>query len=467
MPVALRMTGRQYGTLRRHLFPGDGNEAVSIGICGRHQGRNGHVLLLRKLLHIPHNECRVRRPDRVTWPTTTLGPLLLEAAAKHYAVIKFHSHPGGYRRFSGTDDEADAELFSSVHGWTDGPDPHASIVVLPDGGMFGRAVHVDGVFEELSRIAVAGDDLAYLDSSTDDGVLDVALDRQARMFGEATTRRMRRLAVGIVGCSGTGGPTVEMLGRLAVGRMVLVDPDRVGYENLPRIPNSTAAHAAAEELKVNVLARAVEAMGLGTTVEVIPENLAESPAAVRALASVDVLFGCVDSVEGRHVLNRLAAFYSLPYLDVGVKLIAKDSGVVEEVCGAVHYVQPDGPSLLDRGVYSLEQLRAEALRRSNPAAYRDLLREKYIQGVVEPRPAVVTVNTQFAAMMLNEFLARLHPYRLDSNREYAVVRSSLAQMQSYYEADADRDGSLAGHVGRGDTSPLLDMPELTEPGRSS
>ena len=38
MIVALRMTGRQYGALRAHLFPGDGMEAVSVGVCGRHRG---------------------------------------------------------------------------------------------------------------------------------------------------------------------------------------------------------------------------------------------------------------------------------------------------------------------------------------------------------------------------------------------------------------------------------------------
>lgn len=464
MPITLRLTGRQHTALCRHMHPGDGKEAVTVGTCGRHDGLHGHILTLRKMLHIPHEECREREPERVTWPTNKLEPLLSEATDRQYAVVKFHSHRGGYPRFSGTDDKADSDLFASIHGWTDGTEPHLSVVVLPDGRMFGRAIHTDGTLEQISRIAVAGDDLAFFDRATGVIAIDASLDRQTRMFGEGTIRRMRSLAVGVVGCSGTGGPVVEMLGRLGVGRIVLVDPDRVGFENLPRIPNSTASDAAAGKLKVVVLSRAIQAMGLGTTVHAIPENLASSAVAVRALAGADVLFGCVDSVEGRHVLNRLAAFYNLPYFDVGVKLIADGTGKIEEVCGAVHYLQPDGPTLLDRGVYNVEQLRSEALRRSNPDAYRDLLREKYIQGVVEPRPAVVTVNTQFAAMMLNEFLARLHPYRLDANRGFAVVRCSLVQMHSYYEPEVGREGCLASHVGRGDTSPLLDMPELSERG---
>lgn len=461
MTTTLRLTGRQHTALTRHLYPGDGMEAVSIGICGRHRGAHAHTLTLQKLLHIPYEECR-RTDTGVTWSTRRLETFLVEAIERDMAVVKFHSHPGGFDRFSEIDDRADADLFGSVHGWTDGLDPHASAIVLPDGRMFGRAIHVDGSFEPLSRIAVSGDDLKFFDEAGTSLVPPAAFDRQVRLFGEATTALLRRLAIGVVGCSGTGGPTIEMLGRLGVGRLVLVDPDRVGVENLPRIPNATFADADAKTLKVDVLARAVRAMGLGTTVEAIPENVAESPRAVSALAGVDVLVGCVDSVEGRHVVNRIAAFYNLPYFDVGVKLLADGAGTVHEVCGAIHYLQPDGSSLLDRKVYSAEQLRAAATKRSDPRAYEELRREKYIQGVVETRPAVVTVNTQFAAMMLNELLARLHPYRLDSNAEFAVVRLSLAQMQTYCEREDHADArTFARHAGRGDVRPLLDMPELS------
>ncbi len=243
---------------------------------------------------------------------------------------------------------------------------------------------------------------------------------------------------------------------------MLIDPDHVGDENLPRIPNTTAADASASALKLDVMARAVRSMGLGTVVETYPVNVADSPEAVCALAGTDILIGCVDSVEGRHVANRIAAFYNLPFLDVGVKLIADGRGAIQEVCGAVYYMQPDGASLMDRGVYTPERLRAEATKRTDPAAYEDLRKSKYIEGVDEARPAVVSVNTQFASMLVNELLARLHPYRLENNSEYAIIRHSLAQMHTYYEPEAaDGPRSFARLVGRGDASPLLDMPSLS------
>jgi len=340
--------------------------------------------------------------------------------------------------------------------------------MLPSGRVFARAVHADGSFERVGRVAVAGEDIVFYDARRPDSVsVGEAADRHARFFGAATTRLMARLSVGVLGASGTGGPVCEQFGRLGVGRLVVVDPDTVGVENLNRIPNATLADAESGCKKVDVVARAVSAMGMGTVVVPVPENLAASTKAVCALAGCDVLFGCVDSAEGRHVLTKVATFYNIPYLDVGVKLEAGPGGRIDEVCGAVHYLKPGGSTLLDRGVYDMERVRAEGLRRRDPDGYQELMRDNYIQGVNELRPAVVSVNTLFAARLVNEFLARLHPYRLDANEEFAVHRESLSQMERFCFRDDQYDRCFARHVGRGDVVPLLDIAELSERGAAS
>ena len=165
-------------------------------------------------------------------------------------------------------------------------------------------------------------------------------------------------------------------------------------------------------------------MGLGTELDIIADDLA-TPRAVKAVAECDVVFGCMDGVEGRHLLNRLAAYYVLPYFDVGIKLEADGRGGVNEACGAVHYVRPDGATLLDRKLYTIEQLKAAGLRRSDPKAYRAQVKAGYIRGVVEDRPAVISINMQMASAAVNEFLARLHPYRYDDNANSSVVRTSF------------------------------------------
>jgi len=135
-------------------------------------------------------------------------------------------------------------------------------------------------------------------------------------------------------------------------------------------------------------------------------------------------------------------------------------GGIEEACGAVHYVRPDGASLLDRRVYTTVQLKADGLRRTDPAAYREQIRVGYIHGVLEDRPAVISINTQIASYAVNELLARLHPYRLDANADSAVVRVSFIQGTTYREPDPKPSGMFGKVIGRGDAEPLLNMPEL-------
>lgn len=454
----LRLTHSQHELLQLHLLPGDGLEAVAVGICGRRVGKDVHALSLRSLVPIPFEECKVRTPDRVTWSTRRLVPLLNDAAKHDLAILKIHSHPGGYDRFSDTDDFSDADLFQSVSVWTESLHPHCSVIMLPSGRLFGRVIMPDGSFHTLDSVLIPGDDIKYWPAALADD-LPRFVERHAQLFGRGTTQLLRRLSVAVVGCSGTGSPVIEQLVRLGVGRIVLVDPDEVEERNLNRIINARHSDATNRRPKVEMFADAIASMGFGTEVVPIQANVV-SRQAVDRVAECDVIFGCMDGVEGRHLLNRLASYYLIPYFDLGVKLQADSDGGIDEACGAIHYIRPDGASLLDRRVYTLPQLKADGLRRTDPNAYRDQMRAGYIHGVQEDRPAVISINMQIASYAVNELLARLHPFRLDSNAESAVVRVSFMQGMTYREADTAASGMFDKVLGRGDSEPRLGMPEL-------
>jgi hypothetical protein len=237
--------------------------------------------------------------------------------------------------------------------------------------------------------------------------------------------------------------------------LVLVDPDKMGIENINRIPQGSMQDAIAGRLKVEVISEAIMRAGLGTEVVALPIDIA-TPEAVRAIAECDLAFGCMDGIFGRHILNRLATFYSLPYFDVGVKLVADGTGGINQICGTVHYIQPGRSSLRSRGVYTDEELRAEAMKKTDPKEYAEQVKSKYIAGVHEERPAVISINMLFASLAVNEFLARLHPYKDDPNSGFAVYRISLTQAQIYTEPEGPPCSALINHVGRGDVEPLLD-----------
>jgi hypothetical protein len=458
------MTDRQHALLKQHLFPGDGFEAVALLLCGRARGLPGaetQRLVVNRVVIIPYSACPVRTAARVTWQTHPfLFDLLADAANKGMAIVKLHSHPTGFEAFSPTDDDSDRELFERVFPFLASDEAHGSAIMLPCGRVFGRWFDDHLIARPFSHVGKIGDDVEIWPSAPS-AHTRAATQRTLQVLGEATFAVMRELRVAVVGCSGTGSIVVEQLARLGVGHLILVDPDVVEYKNLNRILNATSEDAALRRPKVEVMARAIARMGLGTTVDLYQANLL-APSTIRAVSTADVLFGCMDGVEGRNALNRTAVAYAQPYFDVGVRIDADGHGGVEDIWGTVHYIQPEGSSLMERGVYSREDLDAEALKRTDPAEYRRRRVEGYIRGVPENRPAVVSTNALYASLAVNEFLARLHRFRWSPNSDFAIRRFSVTRDMYIAERDGGPSPRFTKLVGRGDMRPLLDMPELSE-----
>ena len=134
---------------------------------------------------------------------------------------------------------------------------------------------------------------------------------------------------------------------------------------------------------------------------------------------------------------------------------------------AVHYLQPGRSSLRSRGVYDAEDVRAERMKEESPEQYEQQVKEKYIRGVQENRPAVMAVNTFAAAAAVLEMLARIHPYRYDNNYALQQFEHHSGFIARKAEDEFERCEVLAKHIGRGDVAPLLDRPELSEIGEAS
>ena len=66
-----------------------------------------------------------------------------------------------------------------------------------------------------------------------------------------------------------------------------------------------------------------------------------------------------------------------------------------------------------------------------------------------------------SSLAVNEFLARLHPYREETNSHYAAVEFSLASMELFCDSDQGVCNRFSTKVGIGDKTPLLDEIELT------
>lgn len=464
-PVTLALSGDQHAHLKNFLFPGDGNEAVALLLCSRRDGDRRQRLVVREIHDIPYAHCPVRTPTQVTWQPDYIDGILERAAAEQLSVIKIHCHPGSYAAFSDIDDEGDARLLPMIRGWVEANIPHGSAVMLPDGQIFGRLLAPGATFVPIDCVSVAGDDLHFWYADAGTVALPSFVASHAQAFDEGTIKRLQRLSIAVIGASGTGSPTVEQLVRLGVGELVSVDDDEMEDRNVNRILNSTMQDANDKRPKVDVLGDAIERMGLGTKVIRIKRNLWD-PDVVKAVAQCDIVFGCMDTVDGRYLLNRLATFYNIPYFDIGVRLDAvpdgPNKGEIREVCGTVNYIRPGRSSLMSRELFTMKQVAAAGLRRNDPAAHGQQVNDGYIAGIVGNRPAVISVNMFASSLAVNEMLARIHPYREEPNAAYASVEFSLASVEFILEPESGICEILAGKVGIGDMQPLLGIMELAE-----
>jgi proteasome lid subunit RPN8/RPN11 len=465
-PVNLALSQDQHDYLRGFLFPGDGKEAVAILLCSRRDGDRRHRLVVQEVYGIPYDRCPVRTAVNVTWHPDDIVPMLERAHDKNLSIVKVHSHPNGYAAFSRTDDEGDERLLPMVRGWIEADVPHGSAVMLPNGEMFGRVVvDASGAFQPLASISVAGDELLFWYPDSGRGTVPDFAASHAQAFDQGTIERLQKLSIAVIGASGTGSPVIEQFLRLGVGELVIVDDDKIEDRNINRILNSTMDDAAKERLKVDVIGDAIERTGLGTTVIKLPLNL-WNPNVVRAVAQCDVVFGCMDTIDGRYLLNTLSTYYNIPYFDIGVRLDAVRDGAqrgrIREVCGTIHYLKPGRSSLISRDLFSMKDVAAAGLRRNDPNAFRQQMQDGYIRGIAGHRPAVISVNMLAACLAVNEFLARLHPYREEPNTEFASVTFSLGSMELFADPDEGICPILGAKVGLGDTTPLLELIELSK-----
>lgn len=462
MKFDLRITEQHYKTLYEHLFPGDNKESVALALCGRLETTESVKFLVHKLILIPVSDCTERTEVIVNWKTDKLIAELESASKRKFSILKIHSHPTGFPDFSKTDDKSDHELFTSLHSWIDNVSNHASAVMLPDGSIFARAWGISLKPIPVKRVMITGGDIRFFNHSVPIEEIEEFSIRTAQTFGKGTTQLLKTLSIAVIGCSGTGSPTIEQLFRLGVGKLVIVDPDVIEKKNLNRILTSTLDDAVKKSFKVDVIKKAIEKAGLGTEVHAYSANLFDSPDVIREVASCDAIFGCMDSVDGRHLLNQVASIYLTPYFDLGVKLVADGQGGVSQIWGTVHYVTPGQSSLLTRGVYTNEDLRAAGILRKNPEQFQNLKKEGYIKNVNVESPAVISVNMQISSLSVIELLARLHRFRVDENNDSAVTRISLTD--GYIQKDAEssllKDSYLEKLYGRGDMIPFLNMPEF-------
>jgi molybdopterin/thiamine biosynthesis adenylyltransferase len=400
----LVFTDNDLDALRGHLLQNvatTGNEEAAIVLAGANNHAGEVRLLVREVIPVPREALLRQGPSGLAVDPAFLALHLKRCRAEQLSFLLAHSHPFSTScvAFSGIDDGGELELMPKV--FARAPlGPHGAIVIgqralaarVWEGPLSG-AHAVDRlrvVGGRLEEITLAGK-MALHDPPVD----PVTFDRQIRAIGLRGMERLRSLSVAVVGLGGTGSQMFQQLIRLGIRRFLLIDPDRIGAEGLPRIPGATTDDAAVGAFKVTVMAREAHRFDPEIDIVELPHSVYERDVAL-LLRHADVIFGATDTMVSRVVLTRLASQYLIPVVDTGIDIQLEDGGAVRRIGGRVTVVYPDGPCLDCLGVIDHDALQREV--------HGDALPRGYAGEEPVPAASVVTHNALVASAAVATFV---------------------------------------------------------------
>jgi molybdopterin/thiamine biosynthesis adenylyltransferase len=459
MNYTITIQQNHYDQLKSHLIREDEKERAAFIVCGRSlvEGKEDRFLS-REVFLLDDDMLLASEYDRVSWDNRYFIDLLKKYEEKNFAVVVIHNHHESINYFSTVDDEGEYNLFKLAFNRNGGDRPYASLIMLSNGSIIGRVWKSDLTHSSVSLIRVIGSRYTiFYDSKHENYDSAEAFNRQQLAFGSSLIQDLSKLHVVIVGCGATGSATIDLLTHLGIRELSIIDKDRVEVSNISRLHGATMNDIG--NYKVDVLKKYFEGIGLGTEISAVKEWVSH-PSAIEKLKTADFIFNCTDDHAGRILLNRLAYFFLIPVLDMGLVISVKnDPPEIQDLQGRISYLFPGGDCLLTKKIVNPEIAYAENMKREHPEKYEKLKEEAYVIGEGNPSPAVITFTTLVASIAVNDFLNRLvnyNPAALAFHKLFLFHRD----VQLTPTNGTDPDCRICGkqtYWARGDMDPFLDI----------
>ena len=149
---------------------------------------------------------------------------------------------------------------------------------------------------------------------------DAELDRYARQiilpaFGGAGQAKLKGAHVAIIGAGGIGCPAITYLAAAGVGKLTIIDHDRIELSNLQRQPLFTDADLGA--LKAEVAADAARRINPHVEAVVMAERIDAGNAEALLAGAGLILDGC-DNFATRLAVNAAAVALHIPLLSAAI-----------------------------------------------------------------------------------------------------------------------------------------------------
>lgn len=199
-------------------------------------------------------------------------------------------------------------------------------------------------------------------------------------------QRLHDARVMVVGAGAIGNEVIKNLALLGIGHLLIVDSDTIEISNLTR---SVLFRAEDQGLpKADVAAERAAEINPEIQIRSLVGDL-EFDVGLGVYRDMDVVLGCLDSVQARLALNRLCRRAGVPWLNGGVEATIAEVSLFDGHSGACYECAMSAEMWDERNRrFACGGLRAE--------------------DVAQKMPTTAVVASSVAAFMVNEALLLLH-----------------------------------------------------------
>ncbi len=173
--------------------------------------------------------------------------------------------------------------------------------------------------------------------------------RNIPALSEAECLALRKKRVLVVGCGGLGGHIIDMLARIGVGALRVVDGDVFEPSNLNRQLLSEVPLLG--QKKAKAAADRIARVNPDITAEAVDVFMAQSNVQ-DLVAGCDVVLDALDNIEARKLLASACAEARIPYVFGAIQGWVAQAAVSMPGDRLIHMLYPEGVEIRDKSVLS-------------------------------------------------------------------------------------------------------------------
>lgn len=141
-------------------------------------------------------------------------------------------------------------------------------------------------------------------------------ERQIRIWGREAQEKLKNSTVAIIGVGGLGSPVATYLAAAGVGKLILVDSEKVELSNL----NRQFLHWTPDVgvMKVESAYNKLEKLNPNVEVELVKKRLESLEDAMAVVSKSDVVVDCLDNWKTRFLINEACVSLGKPLVHAAV-----------------------------------------------------------------------------------------------------------------------------------------------------